>query len=528
MLLWSMRRLSLDSRVFSSEFPQLLFNFTSFQTYEILLVATAAFLASRRVWYDSGLLVGLENLFVCVPFLLVSQALLLNNQTAFGLCVVGGAFAIFRVLFLKRRVPSLNMPPSLLTAGGVVLAFNLAWPILIRGLHQDRNRAVWDDLGLTLNGLEWNWIIPALIAFAFLIPTRRSAFEADNGEEAPFYTWACFPVVALLLWSAGTAVHLYCIGYVYDLPWDDCLLIPAIWMGAWALWRHAGAFGGERHRQSIATTLLVAPALVAVATPFVRSVEAGVILSLLNCAIYGAIGWSRRDRTAWQLAALSFLVGWAFAPHPLVVHTIAAPLVNPVAAVFGSALAYAICWAIFSRNAKLGILGGLCLALGVIAILPKSITNLNVAVQLGFMFILLHSLRWNAAQHPEAATARNLCAAYWLVHTLFWVAAAPARALAPTIACGAATVVIYCVTRVILGQWGPRVIIFSGLAVTASAPASLALRWLFRAPDGVLMLLGSFALFGLGTVAALMKKRWMRRGEVCMHSNEITTRRLPV
>jgi hypothetical protein len=88
LLLWSMRQLSLDSRIFPDELPQLLFNFSSFQFYELLLAGTAILLARRRIWYDSGLLVGLENLFICVPFLLVSQALAIAKPGR--LCLVPG------------------------------------------------------------------------------------------------------------------------------------------------------------------------------------------------------------------------------------------------------------------------------------------------------------------------------------------------------------------------------------------------------------------------------------------------------
>src|SRR5436190_17144490 len=61
LLLYAMRRLSFDSRLFSTELSQLIFNFSSFQFYELILMGTAIFLAHRRIWYDSTLLVFIEN-----------------------------------------------------------------------------------------------------------------------------------------------------------------------------------------------------------------------------------------------------------------------------------------------------------------------------------------------------------------------------------------------------------------------------------------------------------------------------------
>ena len=46
----------------------------------MLLVTTAIVLARRRIWYDSTLLVGLENLLVFVPFILISQAALIDQN----------------------------------------------------------------------------------------------------------------------------------------------------------------------------------------------------------------------------------------------------------------------------------------------------------------------------------------------------------------------------------------------------------------------------------------------------------------
>src|SRR5439155_3943772 len=94
LLLLSMRKLSLDSRIFPEEVPQLLFNFSSFHIYEVLLAGTAIFLARRKIWYDSGLLVALENLFVFVPFILISQALQIQGPIALMLCLSGFALVL--------------------------------------------------------------------------------------------------------------------------------------------------------------------------------------------------------------------------------------------------------------------------------------------------------------------------------------------------------------------------------------------------------------------------------------------------
>src|SRR5882724_1830624 len=91
LLLFGCYRVSIDAPLFDVESARLVFNFTSVQFYEILLVLTAIFLARRSIWYDSTLLVGLENLLVFVPFILISQAALIDSQRALAMSLIGGA-----------------------------------------------------------------------------------------------------------------------------------------------------------------------------------------------------------------------------------------------------------------------------------------------------------------------------------------------------------------------------------------------------------------------------------------------------
>ena len=52
-LLFGCYRISVDPAFLPDETVQLIFNFFSLQSYEVLIVLTAVFLARRRIWYDS-------------------------------------------------------------------------------------------------------------------------------------------------------------------------------------------------------------------------------------------------------------------------------------------------------------------------------------------------------------------------------------------------------------------------------------------------------------------------------------------
>src|SRR5436190_19980754 len=70
LLLYGCYRISAEPELAEHNSFHLFFNFGSLQIYEMLVVITAIFLASRRIWYDSTLLIGLENLLLFVPFIL--------------------------------------------------------------------------------------------------------------------------------------------------------------------------------------------------------------------------------------------------------------------------------------------------------------------------------------------------------------------------------------------------------------------------------------------------------------------------
>src|SRR5579872_34161 len=102
LLLYGFYLVSSDANFPGREVYQLGFNFGSLQFYELLLVATAIFLARRRIWYDSVLLTSLENLLILVPFILISQAALINQQIVWIICLAGGLAALFRFWGLKH------------------------------------------------------------------------------------------------------------------------------------------------------------------------------------------------------------------------------------------------------------------------------------------------------------------------------------------------------------------------------------------------------------------------------------------
>jgi hypothetical protein len=82
LLIYSIYRISVGPRFLPTDKLQVIFNFSSLESYSVLLVLTVIFLARRAIWYDATLLTVIENILVVVPFMLLSHASFVENDLA--------------------------------------------------------------------------------------------------------------------------------------------------------------------------------------------------------------------------------------------------------------------------------------------------------------------------------------------------------------------------------------------------------------------------------------------------------------
>src|SRR5688572_14510307 len=224
LLLFGINRLSNDPNFLSSETQNLLFNFSAPQFYEMLGIGTALILARRKIWYDSALLVVLENGLLLLPFMLISQAALIGNGLAWALTIAGGLAAIGRFAAIKRWYPEFNLPRRAMMLGVVLLAINVALPRIFRAV------IVVDYYNWEVpNLIAWYFALPVLVAGANLLP-RPARYGGINPERH----W--LPLFLYTLWIAGTGVHIWSVGHIAERPFQLPLIAPAVWVGAWTFW----------------------------------------------------------------------------------------------------------------------------------------------------------------------------------------------------------------------------------------------------------------------------------------------------
>jgi hypothetical protein len=132
-------------------------------------------------------------------------------------------------------------------------------------------------------------------------------------------------------------------------------------------------------------------------------------------------------------------------------------------------------------------------------------------VQSGFVFLLLHSLRWDDFRHDGARAVRWIAGVAWVAHAFAWMHASGEvwTACVP----GAVVLGACGIVRLVRGGWGWIILPLAASLVIFAGPLDALAGVVAALPAAVLAVGGSFLCFGLGTVAALTKHRWHPRGQ---------------
>jgi hypothetical protein len=497
LLLYGFYRVSVDPNFLRREISQLFFNFTALQFYEILVVFTALVLVRKKIWYDSTLLVGLENLLVLVPFILISQAALIEIHWVWGTCLAASLTALVRSGALKRFFTELNFPTRLTRIGLIVLAVNALLPVTYRILHEHKvGKLPTTGSAYMTNEFAWLLLLPGVCALANIVPAKSC-----KGVLLPQREW--IPPGLFSLWVLGTMVHLYCLGYVYDFALRLELVAPVIWVCLWTLVYRVQEFvpNLEPTWERAMLLLPLLATLIGISQP---GNEVFLCLTILNVAIYGGVCVRRGDRFSRHLMLISIVALIAGFPEDWG-RSLLAELTRGKCVAASAALYFLVC-AVFSRNPKLGLAGALVSAFAVTSVIGSP-RGLHWGIQSGLAFLLVHSLCWAHSQHEGTGAVRLLASIGWVAHTFWWMHDGGAAWMSSAVA--TPVFVSYLAARWVGGKWGSPLIPISAAIVLLSEPGDSAVGMLQSSASGLMAVIGSFLLFAAGTCAALTKHRWL-------------------
>ena len=176
----------------------------------------------------------------------------------------------------------------------------------------------------------------------------------------------------------------------------------------------------------------------------------------------------------------------------------------------GAVLGYIILRSLLSANPLLALSGAAGITIGANELFHPGANTFSYAIQLGFGFTLVHSIFWQQERHHYGDQLRCLVALAWVWHSWVWMY--DAGALAGWATAGFAGLVItgYVVVRAIWYYWASRIIPAAAVLVIAWMPARVIFASIRTIPVGFVPVLIAFALFGLGTLIALRRDKWLR------------------
>jgi len=173
-------------------------------------------------------------------------------------------------------------------------------------------------------------------------------------------------------------------------------------------------------------------------------------------------------------------------------------------------MTYLIVWTVLSRNPLLALFGSFIIG----TVISSALHLLHHydgtgywAMQGACVFLLLHSLRWNDHAHPGSGFLRALTACIWVIQSFAWMNSETARFWMPLLP-GAMVLGTCLACRLYQLEWKKFIIPLAALVVMFSGPCCAILASLRTTPVGLLAVIGSFLLFGFGTLAALTRHLW--------------------
>lgn len=492
-----------------SELDRLQMNFLTLQAYEWLLVATVVMLVRRRVWYDATLLVALENLLLAVPFILLSQATWLEGEASRSTLLIagaGGLLAVGKVAAIRHWFRRLEWPSALLIMGGVLLAVQIALPVIFKQLYllgeTPAVREVWMELGLLLAG---GLLLPVLIGLLLFLPRARR-----HGTEPCDPWW--LPWLFGGTWLGVTGYHLWALGYVYDVTMGGVWCLPALWALLWVGYARRVWFLG--HLNASGQAVLVALPMV-IFLGVLESPMSPILMgcSLANAGIYSWLALQRRYRRQqhYLLGLAAVALAGAVAYLPMQVGQQIADSWSRPYAVAAAAVVLLLLLVPLTRSIWLGLLAGSgATGLSMLA-LDRLGGPLELGWQVGAVFVLLHSLRWQATRPRLADAVRLVIAAGWLLASLKWLHfAGDWQPVVGSLVPALLLLASYAFHRLWLGQREPRLVLYAALGMLILQPLYPVLDIVVEAGPAVMMLAAAFILFGMGTLLAWNRQEWLQ------------------
>ena len=283
------------------------------------------------------------------------------------------------------------------------------------------------------------------------------------------------------------------------------MLLPVAWVTAWTIYLRIADFM-VKPNPVVENTLLFVP----LSLPLLAIDSEPILLMFagLNLLIYGLL-FMRQRRNFLALIRLLGAVAFFSGSQPTgwIVH-IVPEATRPEWVLLSVFLCFY--WLIFrSRNPRVAVFAALGLAGLSFAFAP----NLSrYAVQVAFVSLLLHSLRWDDQANRGATTLRAMAAVGWVLISCSWLFEPVQPARLPVDSAAGLLLLTSLLQAMAFRNYKNLFVLSSAGIVLLFEPTMISTKWLENESVGMVAIVGSFLLFALGSVAAFSKPKWWRSG----------------
>jgi hypothetical protein len=484
---------SVDPQMLGQEQSQLAFNFSSLQIYELLLVLTALFLSRRLLLHDTALLFWLENMFVFIPFILISQASMMENRAVWtgSLCAAATIFTALRFSSLKLYLRPMQLPSTALVLGAVLLLTNLTLPLHFRSVIGEDSQA-WTEL----SPLLWRWFMPVLFLSLFAFPMGKNLMTRSYAQR-----WT--PYAAAILWILATTAHLRSVDYLDGIRFRIAVLAPMLCAFAWVFNLRLTHF--LQNPETWRTRTLILPVLATI--PAIQY-GTGLFLALtaINCVVFGWQALMQRNETAREflLASLTALI--AAIPHNLGYRFI--PDFSREKIILLSIGAYLFVQACRARTPRGAIAGAMIVGFASQYLFEHFDYVEQLALQNALLFGLAHSLFWTGERTTFSNALWKAFAIALPLHSFRWGTIAGLDAALMITLASLFIVAVYVLARQFQGHWATKALPVAAAVNVSTIAINHAIEVLRITPTGYLVVLGAFLFFASGIAYALTRDRW--------------------
>jgi len=170
-------------------------------------------------------------------------------------------------------------------------------------------------------------------------------------------------------------------------------------------------------------------------------------------------------------------------------------------------MAYLVLWTALRRHPMLAVIGAVAFGTAILSLFHHYPGAGHWAFQVGFVFLLLHSLRWTDKENPGANFVRLLAGFFWVLQSLIWMNSDTSHFWMPLIP-GTVVLAVCFACRLYQLEWKKSFVPVAAMLVMLSGPGTATVEGLRTAPVGLLAVTASFLIFGFGTLAALTRHHW--------------------